>query len=147
MLYIRRKYIASIHEIMRRLCCMGLLQCGPHRAVKDQSFFYVNHFALLADTTTSEQGFYYVSDKEYDETKYELNTLEDVANYWTDMHSICMNTKLNRKSLGDGTRPYDKVLPEQLLNSLKAIQPRQAKERDIGYLPGDRRGAAGFDSW
>lgn len=146
MLYIKRKHIATVHELMRRLCCLGLVQCGPHRAMKDQSFFYINRYATLYDTTPSEQGFYYVSDRDYDEKKYEFNTVDDVYGFWNDMHGICMNTKLNRKSLGDGTTPVDKYLPEHLMKHVMAIQPRQAKERDTGFLPGDRRGAGCLDS-
>lgn len=145
-LFVRRKHIASLHELMRRLCCIGLVQIGPHRAIKDQSFYYLNQRATLHDTSSSEQGLYYVSDLEYPATYYELNTLENVYNYWDDMHSICMSTKLNRKSLSTADTPYGKVLPERLLPYIKAIQPRQATERDTGEIPGDHRGAACLDS-
>lgn len=146
MLYERRKHIATLHDFMRRLCCIGLIQIGPHRSQKDQSFYYLNRFASLYDTSSSEQGLYYVSDMEYPVKRYQLKSLDNVYTFWDDMHSICMSTKLNRKSLGDGNTPYEKIFPERLLVYIKAIHQRQAKDRDNGDLPGDRRGAAGLDS-
>lgn len=147
-LYQRRKHIATLHDFMRRLACIGLIQIGPHRSQKDQSFYYLNRFASLYDTSSSEQGLYYVSDMDYPVKRYQLKSLENIYTYWDDMHSICMSTKLNRKSLGDGNTPYEKIFPERLLVHIKPIQQRQAKQRDRQdcQIPGDRRGAAGLDS-
>lgn len=146
-LFSRRKYIASIHDLLLRLCAIGLIQIGPHRATKDQAFYYVNRYAKLYDTSTSEQGLYYITDKEYTDTIYELNSLKNVSIYWNDLHSICMSTKLNRKSLGSGITPAEKVIPERLLAYCKAVQPHEAIELDVGVLPGDKRGAACLDSY
>lgn len=147
MLFARRKYIASLHDLIHRLICIGLVQAGPHRAIKDQAFYYVNCNAKLLDTSTSMHSSYYVSDQEYTEFTYYLNSLDDVYTYFDDMHRICMTTKLNRKATNTVQTPADKILPQRFSSICKAIQPRQAKERDIGVIPGDHRGAAGLDSY
>ncbi|XP_031625024.1 general transcription factor 3C polypeptide 1 [Contarinia nasturtii] len=146
MLFARRKYIAALHDLLRRLICIGLVQAGPHRAMKDQAFYYMNHLASLIDTSTSQPGAYYISEQDYTELVYQFDTLEDVFTYWDDMHRICMSTKLNRKPTG-GETPAEKALPIKFLPFMKAIQPRHAKDRDRGEMPGDHRGAAGLDSY
>lgn len=146
-LFMGRKYIASISYQLQRLCCLGLLQVGPHRIAKDQAYFFVNHAGKLNDTSSSEQGLHFVSDKEYPEAIYKFDTLDDVMTYWDDMYSICMSTKLNRRSMGDGTTPAEKVLPERLLDCLRPIQPQDVDQNTVLYLPGDHRGAAGMDSY
>lgn len=150
MLFSRRKYIASLHELIRRLICIGLAQAGPHRAQKDQAFYYMNVFARLIDTSGSEPNTYYVSEQEYPEMIYKFMSLEDVSTYWDDMHRICMSTKLNLKPNKTDKKlltPADKMLPQKFTPYISAIQPRQAIERDKGELPGDQRGAAGLDSY
>lgn len=147
MLFARRKYITSMHDLIRRLICIGLVQAGPHRAQKDQAFYYMNRFATLIDTSSSLPGSYYVSDQSYPEHLYKFESLEDVYTYWDDMHRICMSTKLHRKPTNVDQTPADKVLPLKFNPYVKAIQPRQAMERDVGELPGDHRGAAGLDSY
>lgn len=147
MLFSRRKYIASLHELLRRLICIGLVQAGPHRAQKDHAFYYMNVFARLVDTSGSEPGTYYVSEQEYPEILYKFNSLDDVYSYWDNMHRICMSTKLNRKPTNADVTPADRMVPLKFEPFMSAIQPRQAIERDRGDLPGDRRGAAGLDSY
>lgn len=146
-LFHERKYVFSIDDLIKRLCCLGLVQAGPHRFAKDQSFYYLNRKAKLFNTLSSEPGYCQISVQEYPENTYELNSVVDLQLYWDDMYKICMGTKLNRKSLDDGSiPPSGDALIEGLAPAIKAIQPRQAKERDIGYLPGDRKGAAGLDT-
>lgn len=147
MLFARRKYISSLHELIRRLICIGLVQAGPHRSMKDQAFYYTNCIATLFDTSTSMPGSYYVSEENYTELIYHFNTLDDVYTYWDDMHRICLSTKLNRKPTDAEQTPADKILPLRFSSYCKAIQPRHAKDRDKGEIPGDRRGAAGLDSY
>lgn len=147
MLFARRKYVSSLHDLLRRLICIGLVQSGPHRSMKDQAFYYMNRFASLIDTSTSLPGTYYVSEQEYTELVYQFETLDDVFTYWDDMHRICLSTKLHRRPTQGDQTPADKVLPSKFIPYVKAIQPRQAKERDRGDLPGDHRGAAGLDSY
>lgn len=147
MLFARRKYVFSLDDLLRRLICIGLVQAGPHRSMKDQAFYYVNRFASLIDTSNSLPGTYYVSEQDYTELVYEFSTLQDVCTYWDDMYRICMSTKLHRRPTHADQTPADKVIPYKFTPYLKAIQPRQAKERDRGELPGDHRGAAGLDSY
>lgn len=147
MLFARRKYIAALHDLIRRLICIGLVQAGPHRALKDQAFYYMNCFARLIDTSSSEPGAYYVTEQEYPENLYKFDSLEDVFTYWDDMHRICMSTKLHLRPVSGDQTPADKSLPLKFAAYISAIQPRQADERDMGELPGDQRGAAGLDSY
>ncbi|XP_055298279.1 general transcription factor 3C polypeptide 1 isoform X2 [Sitodiplosis mosellana] len=147
MLFARRKYVFSLFELLRRLICIGLVQAGPHRSMKDQAFYYMNRFASLIDTSSSLPGTYYVSEQDYTEMVYQFSTLDDVFTFWDDMHRICMSTKLHRRPTHADQTPADKVIPYKFTPYLKAIQPRQAKERDRGELPGDHRGAAGLDSY
>lgn len=147
MLYTGRKYVASLHDLLRRLTCIGLVQCGPNNTVqnKEQAFYYMNILASLLDTSPSAPGAYYISEQEYTELVYQFDSLEDVIQYWDDMHRICMSTKLNRKPIGVNT-PHEKALPSKFQQYLNVIQPNHAKSRDQGELPGDHRGAAGLDS-
>lgn len=145
-LFMGRKYIASISYQLQRLGGLGLVQVGPHRPAKDQAYYYVNRSGVLYDTTSSDQGLHYVSDKEYPATVYNFDSLDKVTTYWYDMYSICMNTKLNKRSLGDGTTPAEKIFPDRLIDCQRPILPHQAYELDVPNLPGDQRGAAGLDS-
>lgn len=147
MLFARRKYITSLHDLIRRLICMGLVQAGPHRSMKDQAFYYLNSYATLLNTTSSMPSTYYTSEQDYPEHLYRFDGLENVTTYWDDMHRICMGTKLRKRPTSADQTPADKVLPVKFNEYVKSIQPRQAVERDIGKLPGDRRGAAGLDSY
>lgn len=132
MLFVKRKYISSMYDLLQRLICMGLTQAGPHRAHKDQSFFYMNQYARLIDTSSSKPGTYYVSEQEYPEISYKFHSLDDVNKYWDDMNHICMTTKLNRKPTKNDITPADKNLPSKFSSYVAAIQPRQAVERDRG---------------
>lgn len=147
MLFTRRTYISTMHDLICRLICIGLVQAGPHRALKDQAFYYLNYYARLIDTSASDPGTYYVSEKDYPQSVYKFNSLDDVFTYWDDMHRICMSTKLFLKPTSNDRTPADKGLPKKFAPYTKAIQPRQAEGRDIGELPGDQRGAAGLDSY
>lgn len=147
MLFSRRKYITVLYELIQRLICIGLAQAGPHRTQKDQSFFYMNVYAKLLDTSSSEPNAYYVTEQDYPEIPYKFNSLEDIYAYWDDMHRICMSTKLNLKPKKNDVTPADRLLPQKFEPYVRAIQPRQAAERDRGELPGDQRGAAGLDSY
>nr|CAD7262279.1 unnamed protein product [Timema shepardi] len=140
-LMVARKYIFSIHEIVQRLCYIGLVQFGPQRLKeKDQVFVFLNRKGTLLNTTPSRQGYHQISDDiSYLEQNYEFFSLEDVDKYWYDMWNICVNTHLD-------------ILLEVLQHKQAMVDAIQAKgameapELDIGAVPGDRRGAAGLDS-
>lgn len=147
-LFHRRKYLFSIDDLLKRLCCMGLAQAGPQRLQsKDKRFYYFNRKATLLNTVTSQPGYLQTSIQEYPEKLYQFGTSVDLQMYWDDMYKICMATKLNRKSADDGTLPHYAILNELLIKSAcQPVDPAKAAQRDIGLLPGDHRGAAGLDT-
>ncbi|KAL7031565.1 hypothetical protein ACKWTF_007059 [Chironomus riparius] len=143
-----RKFIQVIVEICKRLCWMGILQFGPMRTKEiDQSFIYLNRNAMLLDTRSSEPGYMEVSEKEYPKLCFTFNSSEDVSNYWSSMFEICINTRINQKSLAFGQT----IILEQLHTKpdlLKTLKPQtaiSAIRNDNGEIPGDRKGAGGLD--
>lgn len=60
-----RKYVFSVDEVLKRLCCIGLVQIGPNRQKeKDQLFVYVNRRASLKNTVDSSPAYFQITDKE-----------------------------------------------------------------------------------
>lgn len=147
-LFHRRKYLFSIDDLLKRLCCMGLAQAGPQRLQsKDKRFYYFNRKATLLNTVTSRPGYLQTSVQDYPERLFQFSTSVDLQMYWDDMYKICMATKLNRKSADDGSLPHYAILTDQVIKmSCQPVDPAEAIQRDIGLLPGDRRGAAGLDT-
>ncbi|KAJ9600248.1 hypothetical protein L9F63_009473, partial [Diploptera punctata] len=149
-LTIARRYIFSIHEVMQRLCYVGLIQFGPQRLKeKDQVFVYLNRRTSLLDTTPSRPSYHQVSDDiKYTEHNYVFNTLNDVEKYWYEMWNFCIHTQLGGRMHVTGKDIVLEVLQNKQV-MIDAIQPRQPDEApllDLGNVPGDKRGAAGLDS-
>ncbi|PSN39178.1 hypothetical protein C0J52_14051 [Blattella germanica] len=149
-LIVARRYIFSIHEVMQRLCYIGLIQFGPQRLKeKDQVFIYLNCKTTLLDTTTSKPSYHQVSDDiQYAEHKYEFHSLSDVEKYWYEMWNFCIHTQLGGRLHVTGKDIVLEVLQNKQV-MIEAIQPRQPLEApllDNGEVPGDKRGAAGLDS-
>ncbi|GFG28372.1 hypothetical protein Cfor_01748 [Coptotermes formosanus] len=149
-LIIARRYIYGIHEVMQRLCYVGLIQFGPQRLKeKDQVFVFLNRKATLLDTTPSRPGYHQVSeDMTYTEHKYEFHTLDDVDKYWYEMWNFCIHTQLGGRMCVTGKDIVLEVLQNKQV-MIEAIQPRLPEEAamlDTGAIPGDKRGAAGLDS-
>lgn len=149
-LTIARKYIFSIHELVVRLCYIGLVQFGPQRfKEKDQVFIYLNRKAMLLDTTSSPNGYHQVAKNiEYPVHHYNLDSMSSVELYWYDLWSFCMHTLLGGRLCVSGT---DLVLEplDSKRAMIEAIESRSVEEvvaRDAGYIPGDHLGAAGLDS-
>ncbi|KAG4077748.1 hypothetical protein HA402_011177 [Bradysia odoriphaga] len=142
-----RKYVFSVDEVLRRLCCIGLVQIGPNRQKeKDQLFVYVNRRASLKNTVDSSPGYYQITNKEYPIEEYYFNTIDDIAKYWDDIYRICLNTKLGRRK--QGYEPTKIIWYTQKLLA-ERMQPRSAYDvqaLDNAEIPGDGLGAAGFDS-
>lgn len=142
-----RKYVFSVDEVVKRLCCIGLVQIGPNRQKeKDQLFIFVNRRASLKNTVDSSPGYFQTTAKEYPVEEYYFNSNDDIARYWDDVYRICLNTKLGRRKQGyEATKNVwytQPLLAEQM-------QPRNAydvQSLDDASIPGDGRGAAGFDS-
>ncbi|KAJ8670622.1 hypothetical protein QAD02_001881 [Eretmocerus hayati] len=149
LLFVRRKYLFSIHEIVTRLCYMGLVQFGPQMLKeKDQVFIYLNRRAELLDTTSSAAGYHKIEDKPYPVTKYEFTSLSVVENYWYELWNTCINTCLGGRSIVEGKDILleDLARKVEMIQALRVRQPEEAIECDTGFMPGDRKGAAGIDS-
>ncbi|XP_076652647.1 general transcription factor 3C polypeptide 1 [Halictus rubicundus] len=144
-----RKYIFNIHETVTRLCYIGLVQFGPQKLKeKDQVFLYVNRRAELLDTTSSAPSYHKVEDKSYPVYNYNFDELAVVEKYWYDMWNTCIRTPLGGRLVVQG---MDIILEDvnkktALMEAVLARTPEEAVQRDTGYVPGDRKGAAGIDS-
>lgn len=144
-----RKYISSIDELLKRMCCMGLSQVGQHRFVaREQIYYYLNRNASLLNTISSAPGYWRISNRQYPVVHYTFESPDDITHYWDDLYKICTNTKLNRKSLLVNEPPVEThwYRNEKLLECLNEVTDEVAKSKDIGLLPGDHLGAAGLDS-
>ncbi|RZF37615.1 hypothetical protein LSTR_LSTR017113, partial [Laodelphax striatellus] len=146
----KRKYVFSIYEVMSRLAYIGLVQMGPQsHKDKDHVYVYLNRNALLLDTKCSRPGYHKISeDIEYSEVRYRFDTVINVEQYWLDMWKICMHTKLGSRSCVVGTELLmeDIKFKPDMIELLKPRTQKEVVEKDVGYLPGDKLGAAGFDS-
>lgn len=142
-----RKYIFNMHEILLRLCYMGLIQFGPQKLKeKDQIFVYLNRKATLLDTSPSSAGYHQVSSQSYQKKSYSISSTPALERYWYELWSICMNTNLGTRNhlLGQYIvveQPHSKP---SLLESTKPKTPEVLV--DAGDVPGDHSGAAGLDS-
>ncbi|XP_063918803.1 uncharacterized protein LOC135134119 isoform X2 [Zophobas morio] len=145
----RRKYFHSIYETICNLCYVGLVQLGP-RSVKekDQIFVYLNSKATLFDTCSSKPGYNHIEDKKYKKISIEFKTGNDIEIYWSEMLRICMNTQLGRRKILDGQIVTIEECSSKpaMFETLRAKQFDEAVSNDNGMIPGDHRGAAGFDS-
>lgn len=149
LLFIKRKYMFSIHEIVTRLCYLGLVQFGAQvLKEKDQIFIYLNRYTELLDTTSSAAGYHRVEDKPYPMTKYQFTSMAVVENYWYEMWNTCINTCLGGRSVVEGKDILLEDLSRkvEMIQALKMRAPEEAIKFDTGFVPGDRKGAAGIDS-
>ncbi|XP_039298172.1 general transcription factor 3C polypeptide 1-like isoform X2 [Nilaparvata lugens] len=146
----KRKYVFSIYEVATRLAYIGLVQLGPQNMKeKDHVFMYVNRNGLLLDTKISRLGYHKISDDiDYNEIRYYFEAMVDVERYWLDLWKICMHTKLGNRSSVIGTDVIIEHIQDKpdMINILLARTREEVVEKDVGYLPGDKLGAAGFDS-
>ena len=149
LLFVKRKYMFSIHEIVMRLCYLGLAQFGPQMLKeKDQVFIFLNRHTELWDTTSSAAGYHKIEDKPYPVTKFTFTSLGIAENYWYELWNTCINTCLGGRSVVEGK---DILLEElsrkvEMIDAMKVKQPEEAVRDDTGFVPGDRKGAAGIDS-
>ncbi|XP_063986134.1 general transcription factor 3C polypeptide 1 [Diachasmimorpha longicaudata] len=144
-----RKYIFSFHETITRLCFIGLVQFGPQKLKeKDQVFLYLNKRSELFDTTTSAPSYHKIDEQDYLRQRYYFDKMQVVEKYWYDMWNICINTQLGGRLAVQGTDIIleDLAKKSEMIETLQARSPDEAERRDLGELPGDKRGAAGIDS-
>ncbi|XP_048252917.1 general transcription factor 3C polypeptide 1-like isoform X1 [Haliotis rufescens] len=141
-----RRYTQSFHDSCYQLCLMGLLSFGPQVFKdKDKCFMFLQKKALLLDTRTSIIAYCKTTpelDVSFKEQYYTLNTDEDVHTYWCDLEVIALNSNLGYKGVLDNE---DDTEPSfSLVDALTNVKFQE--DPPIPYLPGDRRGASGFDS-
>lgn len=146
-LQLGRRYVFAVDEVLRRCCCIGLVQMGPQRQKeKDQAYVYLNRHATVVDTIDSEPGYLTVTKRDYPINRYVFNSADDVGRYWHDLFRICMSTRLGKKLLMSDLT----IKRWDLLETLcAACQPHKLDEAiglDTGVTPGDGLGAGGLDS-
>ncbi|XP_014204050.1 general transcription factor 3C polypeptide 1 isoform X2 [Copidosoma floridanum] len=149
LLFFKRKYIFSTHEIVTRLCYLGLCQFGPQKLKeKDQVFVYLNRNTELLDTTSSSPGYHRIEDKPYPSIKYCFTSMPVVENYWYEMWNICINTCLGGRLVVQGKDILleDLVRKPEMIQATKVRIAEEVESHDTGLVPGDRKGAAGIDS-
>ena len=143
-----RKYVFVIQDLCKKLCFLGLLQFGPARTKEvDQTYIYLNRKASLWDTTSSDEGYLEITDKEYPVISFSFGAPENVTDYWNHMYQISLNTKLDKKSAAIGKSIEVEQLSSkpELQAALRVQTPSSAPLNDNGFLPGDHKGAAGLD--
>ncbi|XP_046584919.1 general transcription factor 3C polypeptide 1-like [Haliotis rubra] len=141
-----RRYTQSFHDSCYQLCLMGLLSFGPQVFKdKDKCFAFLHKKALLFDTRTSIIAYCKTTPEfeiPFKEQYYTLDTDEDVHTYWCDMEVTALNSNLGYKGVLDNE---DDTEPSfSLVDALTNVKFQE--DPPTPYLPGDRRGAAGFDS-
>lgn len=145
-----RRYIFNCHEVVTRLCYIGLVQFGPQKLKeKDQVFIYLNKNSSLMDTTTSPAGYHQISrDLDYKVMRFHFGSFQDVDQYWYQMWFICVNTALGGRMCVSGKEITVEVLENKpaMEAALQARTPEEAAFLDSGDVPGDHSGAAGLDS-
>lgn len=145
-----RRYIFNCHEVVTRLCYIGLVQFGPQKLKeKDQVFFYLNRNTSLLDTTTTTAGYHQISrDMDYKVLRFNFASFRDVDQYWYQMWNICVNTPLGGRMCMVGKEITLEVLENKpaMEASLQPRNPEEVVLLDIGDVPGDHLGAAGLDS-
>ncbi|XP_055371218.1 general transcription factor 3C polypeptide 1 [Condylostylus longicornis] len=132
----------SLIQVLKNINWIGLIQVG-HRELKDsrECWLYVNRKAKILDTTISDTGYRYISsDKIYSEVNFTFNTPSDVQNYWNTLYKICLSTKLGAKMESENLKKRFDV------DFLGPVEFDEAIKKDVGYIPGDNKGASGIDS-
>lgn len=145
-----RKHTFVIHDLCKRLCHLGLLQMGLQRTKEiDYTYFYMNRNAMLLDTTTNNGIYVQVEAKDYELLRFHFDSPEIMTEYWKKMMTICISTKVGReKEPGseESFKEYRLEHKKELHESLIVQTSETAPMKDVGILPGDRRGVAGIDS-
>ncbi|XP_074040495.1 general transcription factor 3C polypeptide 1 isoform X2 [Leptinotarsa decemlineata] len=143
----KRKYLYSVHECILKLSQCGLLQFGPRKHTeKDQLFIHLNRRASILNTTSSEPAYHKIENKDYPQIAFFFNSQTDVNDYWYNLNTICVNTKLNARKVGELVTVIDSSIKPELAKCSISKTPEEAKRDDNGDIPGDKRGAAGLDS-
>ncbi|CAH0390855.1 unnamed protein product [Bemisia tabaci] len=144
-----RVYVMAIHRVLTLAAYLGLVQFGPHRHKdKDLVQVYLNRQATLYNTTTSARGYIFISDMDYAKKTYHFDSMDDVNQYWIDAMMFCTNTQLGSRETMSGKSVVIEMLDSKP-DVVKATTERhfdEVEQYDTGEIPGDGKGAAGFDS-
>lgn len=147
MLTYRRTYAYAIYQTAVNLAYIGAIQFGQRRTIeKDHVFVYVNRNVTVYDTTSSEPAYHKITEKEYPIRVYYLNHLDHLKKYWADVYMICQETKLNSRSAEQECIIESVLAKPDLQKTLDSRSNDEVAQFDIGFLPGDKLGACGFDS-
>ncbi|GFN77315.1 general transcription factor 3c polypeptide, partial [Plakobranchus ocellatus] len=147
----RKRFLARIQEDLNMLCQLGLLSYGPRQRCTNLEFnsIHLHKRAVLIDTRSSLPSNLMTKCPEgrsFPVLRYNLDTAEDLAQYWIDLQIISLNTKLGRRKCTDIPGTQGDVVPLLDATKPKAFGTIQEQIESI-WLPGDRRGAAGMDSY
>lgn len=148
-LLFRRKYIFQVHDIVTRLCYIGLVQFGPQTfKEKDQVFIYMNKKTSILNTTPSKPSYHEITPMDYERHAYTFENMADVEQFWYDLWSTCMNTRLGGRLCVTGKFVVLEPLhtKQSMIDAMNPVLPEEAVAADMGIVPGDGRGAAGLDS-
>ncbi|XP_050429268.1 uncharacterized protein LOC126838682 [Adelges cooleyi] len=146
-----KKHIRNTLNVLRLLCTIGLVQFGP-KTYRDTEliYAYLNRRACLLNTVQSSPSYYQVSDMEYERRSYEFFSSYEIENYWLDTWYFCTNTPLGYRI----SNISNKLKRREMLQRTKDVieeccasrSTLEAVSQDNGTIPGDNKGAAGFDS-
>lgn len=141
-LFHKRKYVQEVCGLIYNLCHMGLARLGPSRTLPRKNFYvYVNRNTVIWDTTSSKMGVY-IEDKEYEKKCYRFASLADVEEYWLELSSVCLQTRLKLQQLSNPIR-YPTI---SLTDRTDEIKLEDGPLKDDGNLPGDNKGSGGLHS-
>uniref|UniRef100_T1JE27 Uncharacterized protein n=1 Tax=Strigamia maritima TaxID=126957 RepID=T1JE27_STRMM len=147
-LFSGRRYIFSFSQNAELLARIGLLSFGPQQyKEKEQRFMYLHRTVAVIDTRLSEPSYSQItSDKEYKKLIFQLDSISDLDNFWHRTQEICLQTPLGcRTSLQTENVIVERVDSKAVM--IAACASKNIDEiRDDGTIPGDGRGAGGFDT-
>ncbi|XP_072181028.1 general transcription factor 3C polypeptide 1-like [Diadema setosum] len=153
---IRVKTIASIHRSLVLLSCMGLVyfSCSQLNHDKTLTSLFLCSSAFYLDTTSSAASVVKTEVKEYPRRTFTFTSWEGVELYWIDLRMTCLSTPLGifSKKREQAKEEKKKKLPRKnerhstLYTMCMIATSQEVPPPPPTQLPGDGRGAAGFDS-
>ncbi|GFS16775.1 general transcription factor 3C polypeptide 1, partial [Elysia marginata] len=146
----RKRFMPRLMEDLTMLCSMGLLSFGPKQRCINQEFasIFLHKQAMLLDTRRSLPSFLMTKSpdgKSFPVLHYSLDSRDDLAQYWIDLQIISLNTRLGYRKQADIHGNHGSI---SLSAAAKPVPFEEIKKRsESDWLPGDRRGVAGLDSY
>ncbi|CAG0919325.1 unnamed protein product [Notodromas monacha] len=145
-----RYNIAQLVECASLAVMMGLLLPGKRLTKHSETmFFYVNTNITLTDTRLAKECYNQIHQTEgLARRSFNLTNLEALNQMWQVLHLFCVGTKMGSYNARDDES--GSVLRFQKSTSgaetWKPVDFLEAANRDNGSIPGNGKGAAGFDS-